>query len=685
MAKNYSITFKSLRAGTTYVVNIGGGSGAAVPLKGGAQPFTTEEDGDEDVFVPIRTQSGYIRIVDDGKDANGAAFDWKDLMPDTDTSRPVTLTANGTVVWQGFMQAQNFGGVLYGNPQEREFPVQCPLTVLSTQQPTTQDIQIRSFAYLINLIVTIPATLSSDAVGFDYIKVQGGMDAQQWLLKKFDWQNLLSDSSNNDITPRYNMFEALEDICRFWGWTARTVGRTLYLTCTDDQVEQTWLEMTAPELATMAGGSTAGTTSGTFATKELTGDIFASVDNDETTMRGPNKAVVKADCNEQDTVTQFAPGTVELQMEQGGYSWVQGEESMTGYFTTGIIRNFDSLTMKGTATSYGGFQRRQIYSDSDQQDADVCDMFVFARDFYTEQTIIGIQTKEAMAFSGGSLSFSGSVWVGEKKWNYSDGNDLIHVRIGIGMTYETAVWYYQAIDMHENIYHGWSNSQNIVNFLVTNGNISGVNCFLNLGLLVPKFTTPSIPIPEPQPSEDGLTGYVFIDFLGMTHEWDENQDSFEIGDFAIHFSRDSVYIPNGTSDIRPRTMKEKRVSTKEYTSSNPANVENAQNVDLIYASDNNMEYGYGLVLNANGSFMATAKYNGNTSDEHPEQHLANRITSYWQTSRRMITPGLKTDVVGDFTPQQYVTLENQTGHFSPLAVTRQWRDDVTIVSLIEMP
>ena len=685
MAKNYSITFKSLRAGTTYVVNIGGGDGAAVPLKGGAQPFTTEEDGDEDVFVPIRTQSGYIRIVDDGKDANGAAFDWKDLMPDTDTSRPVTLTANGTVVWQGFMQAQNFGGVLYGNPQEREFPVQCPLTILSTQQPTTQDIQIRSFAYLINLIVTIPATLSSDAVGFDYIKVQGGMDAQQWLLKKFDWQNLLSDSSNNDITPRYNMFEALEDICRFWGWTARTVGRTLYLTCTDDQVEQTWLEMNAAQLATMAGGSTAGTTSGTFATKELTGDIFASVDNDETTMRGPNKAVVKADCNEQDTVTQFAPGTVELQMEQGGYSWVQGEDDLTGYFTTGIIRNFDSLTMKGTATSYGGFQRRQIYSDSDQQDADVCDMFVFARDFYTEQTIISIQTKEAMAFSGGSLSFSGSVWVGEKKWNYSDGNDSIHVRIGIGMTYETAVWYYQAIDMHEKIHHRWSNSQSIVNFLVTNGNISGVNCFLNLGLLVPKFTTPSIPIPEPQPGEDGLTGYVFIDFLGMTHEWYENQDSFEIGDFAIHFSRDSVYIPNGTSDIRPRTMKEKRVSTKEYTSSNPANVENAQNVDLIYASDNNMEYGYGLVLNANGSFMATAKYNGNTSDEHPEQHLANRITSYWQASRRMITPELKTDVVGDFTPQQYVTLENQTGHFSPLAVTRQWRDDVTIVSLIEMP
>ena len=83
MAKNYTITFKSLRAGTTYVVTIGGGTGSPVALKPGAQPFTTEEDADEDQFKPIRTQTGYFRIVDDGKDASGNAFDWKDLIPAT--------------------------------------------------------------------------------------------------------------------------------------------------------------------------------------------------------------------------------------------------------------------------------------------------------------------------------------------------------------------------------------------------------------------------------------------------------------------------------------------------------------------------------------------------------------------------------------------------------------------------
>ena len=113
MAKNYSITFVSLRSATVYTLNIGGGTGAAVPLMGGAQPFITQEDETDDQYRPIRTQSGYLRVLDTGKDANGNAWDWKDLIPDSDTARPVTLThvSNNTTIidWVGFMQAQDFG------------------------------------------------------------------------------------------------------------------------------------------------------------------------------------------------------------------------------------------------------------------------------------------------------------------------------------------------------------------------------------------------------------------------------------------------------------------------------------------------------------------------------------------------------------------------------------------------
>ena len=137
MSYNYRIQFKSLRSGTLYSVNIGGGTvNLTYNLKGGSQPFVTEEDSDEDMFTPIRTQTGYLRIIDDGKDADGYSFDWKDLIPATDTSRPVILSHvenNQTVIdWQGFMQAQDFGNTLYGNPQEREFPIQGIINVVGT-------------------------------------------------------------------------------------------------------------------------------------------------------------------------------------------------------------------------------------------------------------------------------------------------------------------------------------------------------------------------------------------------------------------------------------------------------------------------------------------------------------------------------------------------------------------------
>ena len=73
----YSISFKSLRSAAgdaPYVVNIGSTGGTA--LKPGASTFVTQEDDTDDVFTPIRTQTGYLRIIDDGKALDGVtAFD----------------------------------------------------------------------------------------------------------------------------------------------------------------------------------------------------------------------------------------------------------------------------------------------------------------------------------------------------------------------------------------------------------------------------------------------------------------------------------------------------------------------------------------------------------------------------------------------------------------------------------
>ena len=273
MAVHWTITFRPLRTNDTYTVNIydSGYSGTPVPLKGGAQPFSTQEDDDDDMFRPVRTQSGYLRIFDDGKDADGHAFNWKSMLPTTDTDRPVTLTnAAGTVLWQGFMQAQNFGGELFGNPQEREYPVQCALTVTEGTDVDYEQTAIRNFAYLLQQVLAAIPTLDITT-----IMVQGGSDARQWLLTKIDWQNFVSEDGDGNLTARYNLFTCLEDMCRFWGWTARTYRQTLFLTCADESSATTFLKLTRAELATLAGGETAGTTGETF-TGVTIGSIFAS-------------------------------------------------------------------------------------------------------------------------------------------------------------------------------------------------------------------------------------------------------------------------------------------------------------------------------------------------------------------------------------------------------------------------
>ena len=209
MAKNYSIIFRSLRGGTMYVVSIEGGTGDPVPLKGGLSPFTTEEDNSEDAFEAVRTSSGYIRIVNDGKDANGNAFDWRDIIPATDLSRPVTLrNGQGTTLWVGFMQAQNFGNVLYGDPQELEFPIQCCIAALNSQQVTTNPTQLHNFAYLLyNFFITQFASIPSH--GFANFVIQGGNDARAWLLQRIDWQNFLRENEENDLESAYSKGQVL--------------------------------------------------------------------------------------------------------------------------------------------------------------------------------------------------------------------------------------------------------------------------------------------------------------------------------------------------------------------------------------------------------------------------------------------------------------------------------------------
>ena len=679
MAIHWQIPFKSLRSGTDYTVNIYDSthSGNPVVLKGGAQPFTTQEDDNDDMFTPIRTQSGYIRIVDDGKDANGNTWNWKNMLPNTDTDRPVTLTSGGTVLWQGFMQAQNFGGVLYGNPQEREFPIQCALTTLEGTDINYTQKDMQNFAYLLNQIVmSIPETSRPQTIA-----IQGGAYAQQWLLKLIDWQNFTQNNNDEGVIARFNMYQCLEDFCRFWGWTARTHKQTLYLTCADDSGLTTFLTMNLTQLGTMAGGTTAGTTNATYSEVTLSGDIFASTDNNDYRQRGPNKAMVSADTNRLDVkiIDPLNDKTIKAIDDLGWSNEYVLYNDKTVRYTNDLL-SINQPFLIGTARSgYGSFSRGRVAAAADQ-DRTIIDIIRIKKTFNStsDDPYVSLETVYEHSFDNGFLMMYGETWrVGDRYTNpynnFPFGNDSMYMRIGIGpsRTSSSTKWW-----------NGTSWQTGMTTCLVGIGDIE--NYFDNDKNEFQFWIPQTVGYNHTNILQtDGLKGRLYVDFLG-TSDTDialiNGERSFELKDFRIEFKRKNgvtlLELPsnyNITDLDRPDTL--------EYNASNQNNVRQEWNADCIYATNNSCKFSAGVIVNTDGTYCATVSYGAN-STARPEQHLANRVTTYWASAKRKIETELRSNVIGDISPQHKVTLDYTTSH--PVSICREWRDDVTKLTLIQL-
>ena len=655
MAKNYSITFKSLRAGTVYTLNIGGGTGAAIPLKGGEQPFTTQDDDSDDQFKPIRTQTGYIRIVDDARDIKGNLIDstlsnpndwWKDLIPATDLSRPVTLTAGGTVVWQGFMQSQNFSGTLYGNPQEREFPVQCPIAALSASNVNNINRELKNFAYLVK-----QAFDNLTGITFSSFVFQGGSTAQAFLLKMIDWQNLVTINEDG-VQSKYDNQRAIQDMCLFWGWTCRAYKQSIIFSCTDDTTMTGVLTLTSTELTTMAGGTSAGSTSGTFLSDvTLSGDIFASTNQEESLVRGYNKAMVDADVNQADGMVMEAfPGEVEDDMTSSGgnrefydnnmAAWVSNDKTS---FTTNTLvgecvsgsASFNMIKFQQRTGDASIFQDMGTYpviriNKSYDGSALASLETVFHHSYYDNTTVNG-------GFDYGGIFILGDVYIKGERYedanSYGIGQKSIKIKIGIGIDRPSANW------------------------TTLTCRVGGKTQSKYLGSISTNNTN--------------MFGKIFIDILGSEDlPLANGQRRFDLVNFGVKFQRRSYEYGLQSSS---------RMSSREYKAGNNSMDQSQWDADIIYASDNDMEWGYGLVLDPDGKQMGKQTYG--TSVLYPEQHLANRVAAYWATSKRKISTELLTNVISEITPRSVVTIDSQT--FYPISISRNWCDDTTQITLLK--
>ena len=643
-----------------------------VPLLGGSQPFVTDEDDDEDFFMPVRTQSGYLTIVDTGVDRNGDPFDWRELLPSTDVDRPILVTnSSGDIVWAGFMQAQNFSGVLFEKPQERKFPVQCYLSSLSRIDISPNAFGNDNLKNFASLLIHIMGHIPNET--FSTIYIQGGNDVKTWLTRKFDWMvfgGTMDDTGS--LVSKYTALDALTNMCIYWGWTARTSGLDLYLLSPDDDTEQDIAKIGQDELLHLAAGDTSVAIEIVQPQELQIADEFAGTDNTDAQMRGPNTASITANVGDIDNKLLYCyPDFVSEQMYNEGFEPTQNRHL---YYTPG----WDEYACD-TFNGYSQFlpkmfrlmkwDRRPVYNEYE-----ILPVIHFGE--WNNHVEVTYQAKKPHVYDGGYFTLKGELYIDgervsrEREGNPEMGTAWMWMSLGIGMTPASCVWYGGGSSTAAD---PWGPEETRVKvWLGGNGDIiwngygqSGSGYTRRIRIRTPK------------------TGPIWLNFYGsdMNEEDCKLIDGFDLVGFSLEYTlEDDPY----------RFIDPTRHDSQEYTAKNDNVLQDTWSTDCIFSTENYMKFGAGSVLNPDSGYFAGWNYTEHreaqpehgTGDTYPEQHLVDRVASFWSRARRKVDCELIYNPAKVISPITSITIDGTKLH--PLSISRDWREDTVTVTAIEL-
>lgn len=230
-AVRWQMQFMS-KTGTLYTVRIFDDdySGAITTLLPANEPFVTQEDDDDNAFIPVRYSTGYVRFIVEDLGVIS------DIMTTKVNGRYITLseTINGYIVvrWQGYMQTLSFQGPWEAAPHEIEFPIVSSLGVLDNM-PYTPLREYMTLGYLLRRAVTHDymefnvwnTPLRGDSHDFNAVvndDIFRQSDAEDWTVHV---------GYNADAAfPETQMtrLDVIREICKFFGWSLREHGADLY-------------------------------------------------------------------------------------------------------------------------------------------------------------------------------------------------------------------------------------------------------------------------------------------------------------------------------------------------------------------------------------------------------------------------------------------------------------------------
>lgn len=298
MSRNirWYIPFKSVNGNIGRVdIYEEGYSGTSSELVGGAQMITTDEDRDDDMLLPVRGQSGYLRIMD-------IYGDHEQMVAEHDMQHYVEITVNSSVVWCGYIAAAAYSVPWDSAPLEVQFPLKSGLSVLESTEMDSS-------------LAMVPMTMAAfldeaiGASGIDYTSIYYPAEFTEENGTAYYFPFQCECSRNNFFDYELNANEEgsswkgrsykemLEIWCRLWGWSLHERGKSLYFV---SRATKNYEMITRTQLQSIAAGEAVTPTTLTANTISMGTLVLDGDSNMKDYLQGYKRINVNSNVNEID-------------------------------------------------------------------------------------------------------------------------------------------------------------------------------------------------------------------------------------------------------------------------------------------------------------------------------------------------------------------------------------------------
>lgn len=218
-----------------------------IPLRGAVSPIETVEDNSDNIFIPIRKQTGKLCIADNGYDMDGNQFDYTSIIPTNIFEYQVRLWSiasdqSKTLRWIGYMRPDSLTSRIFEEVTIREYQITCPLgamydTPVSFSNNKTDKGTVKSIGQILHM------ALSSVHVNWNRVYKQDNVESNEDIKAKLSLLNFVDNTPTHTNPPSGDIdaftatwtddgvkwADVVEDICKFWGWTMFSRGLDIYI------------------------------------------------------------------------------------------------------------------------------------------------------------------------------------------------------------------------------------------------------------------------------------------------------------------------------------------------------------------------------------------------------------------------------------------------------------------------